>query len=252
MPPTRVVPTPTPALTPTPTVSEVLAELAQLGSESIKKVLVKHGAREPFYGVKVEHLKKIQKRIQANQPLALELYDSGISDAMYLAGLIAEPAKFTKPQLTKWVKGAYWSLLSGSTVPWVTAESPFATELALKWMPSKVEGIASAGWATYSSYVSITPDDQLDLDQIEALLTTVEENIHDAANRVRYCMNGFVIAVGCYVVPLIDRAKAVATAIGDVSVDMGETACEVPLATDYIAKVEARGKLGVKRKSARC
>jgi len=37
-----------------------------------------------------------------------------------------------------------------------------------------------------------------------------------------------------------------------VSVEMGETACKVPLATEYIAKIEAAGKLGKKRKTMRC
>jgi hypothetical protein len=36
----------------------------------------------------VEELKKIQKRIKKDYQLALDLYDTGIYDAMYLAGLI--------------------------------------------------------------------------------------------------------------------------------------------------------------------
>ena len=238
--------------TPTPTAADVVQELSQLGSESIKKVLTKHGAQEPFYGVKVEDLKKLQKRLKKNQKLALELYETGISDAMYLAGLIAEPMKFTKPQLNKGVKAAYWYMLSEFTVPWVTAESAFATELAKQWIPSKVEGIAAAGWATYSSFVAITPDDQLDLDEIELLLFTVETKIHQAANRVRYCMNGFVIAVGSSVPAMTERAIAVGQTIGKVSVDMGDTACKIPDAVEYIAKVQAAGKHGAKRKSAAC
>ncbi len=238
--------------TATPTSADVIHELSQLGSESIKKVLVKHGAKEPFYGVKVEDLKKIQKRVKANQSMALELYESGISDAMYLAGLIAEPMKFTKPQLNKWAKSAYWYMLSEYTVPWVTSESPFATELAKQWMASKAESIAASGWATYSSYVAITADEQLDLDEIEGLLSTVVRTIHQSANRVRHCMNGFVIAVGSYVPALTDRAIATAQVVEKVSVDMGGTACQVPLAVESIAKVQARGKHGVKRKSAAC
>lgn len=238
--------------TATPTSADVIQELSQLGSASIKKVLAKHGAKEPFYGVKVEDLKKIQKRIKANQSLALEVYESGISDAMYLAGLIAEPMKFTKPQLNKWAKGAYWYMLSEYTVPWVTSESPFATELAKQWMVSKAENIAASGWATYSSFVAITPDEHLNLDEIEGLLSTVERSIHQSANRVRHCMNGFVIAVGSYVPVLTGRAIASAQVVGKVSVDMGGTACQVPSAAESIAKVQARGKHGVKRKSAAC
>src|SRR5436190_16199242 len=93
------------------TANEIVAELKSRGSESIKKVLIKHGAREPFFGVKVEHLKKIQKRIKKDYQLALDLYATGNSDAMYLAGLIADDAQMTKKDLQRWVEQAYWSLL---------------------------------------------------------------------------------------------------------------------------------------------
>ena len=81
------------------TSKEILTQLKSLGSESIKKVLVKHGAREPFYGVKVEELKKIQKKVKMDYKLSMELFDTGISDAMYLAGLIAEPEKMSKKDI---------------------------------------------------------------------------------------------------------------------------------------------------------
>src|SRR6478672_8693271 len=102
---------------------EILDELKSNGNESLKNTLLKHGAREPFYGVKVEYLKKIQKRIKKDYALALALYDTGVSDAMYLAGLIADDKKMTKEDLNHWVKNAYWSMLFEYTVPWVAAES---------------------------------------------------------------------------------------------------------------------------------
>jgi hypothetical protein len=65
-------------------------------------------------------------------------------------------------------------------------------------------------------------------------------------------MNGFVIAAGSYVTSLTDKANEVAASIGKVSVDMGGTACKVPLANAYIKKMEDKGYIGKKRKSARC
>jgi len=65
-------------------------------------------------------------------------------------------------------------------------------------------------------------------------------------------MNNFVIAVGTYVKPLSKKALAAARTIGAVSVDMGGTACKVPLATEQIQKAEAGGKVGKKRKTIRC
>lgn len=234
------------------TVEEILSELSSLGSPSTKKVLMNHGAQEPFFGVKISDLKPIQKRIKKNHELSLELYDSGISDAMYLAGLISDPPKMTKAQLQKWVKNAYWYMLSEYTVPWVAAESRYAIPLALEWMNSSKEGIAAAGWSTYSSFVAINPDDQLDLTEIQTLLSRIPKALPKAENRVRNAMNAFVLAVGCYVAPLTENAKTTAKAIGKVQVDMGNTACKVPDALKYIEKAEGMGRVGVKRKTAMC
>jgi 3-methyladenine DNA glycosylase AlkD len=88
------------------TADEVLRQLKPLGHESIKKVLLKHGAKEPFLGVKIEDLKKLQKKIKVNHQLALDLYETGISDAMYLAGLIADDVRMTKKDLQRWADQA--------------------------------------------------------------------------------------------------------------------------------------------------
>jgi 3-methyladenine DNA glycosylase AlkD len=234
------------------TAKEIVAELETLGNESYKRIMLKHGAQEPFFGVKVEDLKKIQKRIKKDYRLALELYDTGISEAMYLAGLIADDAKMTSENLERWVKKANAPLHSEFTVPWVAAGSPAGPELAQKWIDSKDENIAAAGWATLSSWVAITEDADLDQKQLKQLLERVQKSIHQAPNRVRMVMNGFVIAVGTYVEPLHDFAKKTAAQIDRVSVNVGDTACKVPFAPEYINKAKLQGKVGRKRKSAKC
>ncbi len=89
------------------TAKEILAELKKLGSASTKKTLMKnHGMKEPFFGVKIGDMKKIQKRIKKDYHLVLDLYDTGNYDAMYLAGLIADDARMTKKDLRCWVKNA--------------------------------------------------------------------------------------------------------------------------------------------------
>jgi hypothetical protein len=61
-----------------------------------------------------------------------------------------------------------------------------------------------------------------------------------------------VIAVASYVKPLLKNAKVAAKTIGTVSVDMGDTACKVPLATEYVEKIEKMGRIGKKRKTIKC
>ncbi|MGB5320983.1 hypothetical protein, partial [Lutimonas sp.] len=172
------------------------------------------------------------------------------SDAMYLAGLMADEKQISKDDLNHWVQAAYWYYLSEYTVPWVAAESPYGFELGLEWIRSAEENIASAGWSTLSNYASI--NDSLDLDNYSSLLDEVGEKIHDAQNRVKYTMNGFVIAIGCYIPELTQKAKGIAEKIGKVKVFMGDTSCKVPLAIDYIKKVEDKNRIGKKRKMARC
>src|ERR1043166_6634983 len=104
------------------TAAEIVEELKPLGSESIKKVLMKHGVQEPLLGVKVEELKKIQKRIQKDYQLALDLYDTGIYDAMYLAGLIADDRKMTKKDLRRWADNGICGSISKNPVGWGPAE----------------------------------------------------------------------------------------------------------------------------------
>jgi len=90
------------------TAKEILEEIKPLGTESYKKVLFKnYGVKEPCFGVKIGDLKKIQKRIKKDYQLALDLYDTGNYDAMYLAGLIADDARMTKKDLRRWVEKAY-------------------------------------------------------------------------------------------------------------------------------------------------
>src|ERR1700754_887830 len=123
------------------TVKEIMVDLQAHGSESIKKIWVKHGYKEPFFGVKIEHLKTIQKKVKKDYQLAKDLYATGNADAMYLAGLIADDAKMTKTDLQAWVKGAFSNNINEYTVPWVTAESLHGYEMALKWIEAKEEYI---------------------------------------------------------------------------------------------------------------
>lgn len=229
-----------------------MVELQKYGSEQTKKVLLKHGAREPFFGVKVQDLKKIVKKVKKNHALALELYATGNSDAMYLAGLIADEKKMTREDLNRWAGEAYWYMISEYTVPWVAAETTYGFDLAMEWIKSDKENIAAAGWSTLASIATLKKDEDIDQEAFRELLLFAKDNIHKSPDRVRYTMNNFIIASGGGITGLNAIAKEVAGAIGKVKVDMGGTSCKVPLATAYIKKIEDKGNLGKKRKSARC
>ncbi|HTW46477.1 MAG TPA: DNA alkylation repair protein [Acidobacteriaceae bacterium] len=237
-----------------PTIDSITAALKAKGSEKIRALYARHGIPpDRAWGVSVADIKLVAKTIKGQQSLALALYDTGMMEAMYLAGIVADGAQMSPQQLQKWAEGAIGiPMVAEYTVPWVAVDHPAASALAAKWIESKHEQVACAGWCTFSGLVATQPDSALDLAQIEALFRSIPARIGSAKNRVRYTMNNFVIAAGTYLRPLLAAAKRTAKQLGAVSVDMGDTACSIPLATGAIAKAEAAGRIGRKKKTIRC
>jgi hypothetical protein len=234
------------------TAGEIVNQLEPLGTEGYRRILRNHGVDGPLFGVKVEELKKYQKAIKKDYRLALALFDTGIYDAQYLAGLIADAPQMTPGDLQAWLEKASCNAAAEFAVAWVAADGPHGWDLGLKWIDSNSERTAMAGWAALSSWVSVKDDASLDMVELRRLLDRVSRTIHEQPNMVRYHMNGFVIAVGAYVPELMDEAVKAGEQIGTVKVDMGNTACKVPSAPDYIRKVASMGRTGRKRKTARC
>ena len=234
------------------TVQEIMDDLKAHGSDSIKKILLKHGVKEPFFGVKIEYMKPIQKKVKMDYQLAKDLYATGNADAMYLAGLIADDGRMTRDDLQIWAKEAVSNNISEYTVPWVAAGSRNGFDLALEWIDSSQEYIAACGWSTLSNIVSLRPDSELDIAELKRLLDRVSKTIHTSANRVRSAMNAFLIALGTYVTPMSEEVIAAAKDIGAVVVVKEGTACKMPNAVEYIMKAKNKGALGKKKKTVKC
>jgi hypothetical protein len=171
---------------------------------------------------------------------------------MYLAGMVADTDTISKAVIQQWAEEAYWYYISEYTIAWTASMSPYGWELASEWIESNQENLATSGWGTYSSLLAITSNGEIEINLMKTLLERVKTTIHDQPNRVRYVMNGFVIALGGQLPELTDLCKEVGDHIGKVQVDMGGTACKVPAIRPYIEKMEDKGRIGKKRKTAFC
>lgn len=234
------------------TAQQIITEIEPLGTEGYRRILRNHGVTGPLFGVKISELKKYEKAIKKNYELAHDLFNTGVYDAQYLAGLIADEKKMTKEDLRDWLSRASCDTVSEYAVAWVAADGPHGWELGLEWIESSNEREVLVGWSILSSWVSVKADSELDIPVLRKLLERVAKTIHNQPDRVRYNMNGFVTCLGCYVPELKDEALAAGEEIGIVMVDMGNTACKVPFSPDYIRKVDSMGRVGKKRKTARC
>ncbi|MDF2606890.1 MAG: alkylation repair protein [Bacillales bacterium] len=226
----------------------VMQELEVLGKDRTKKMYISNGAREPLFGVATGAMKPIAKKIKKNQPLAEELYATGNYDAMYFAGIIADPKAMTNEDFDRWIDGAYFYMLSDFVVAVTLSETDIAQEVSDKWIESGEELKMSAGWSCYCWLLGNRPDSEFSDSKIENLLTYVKNTIHESPERTKYAMNQFIYTVGISYLPLHEKAVEIAKEVGPVEVSQGKKL----LALDRIQKEIDRKKLGFKRKYVRC
>lgn len=233
-------------------VQEVLDTLYALRNDHIRSIFLGYGAPQNILGVKIGDMKPILKKINKQQELALQLYSSGVPDAMYLAGLAANGALMEPRQLEDWAQRASWQMISEYTVPWVAAEHPAAIELGLRWIDSPVEKIASSGWSLLAGLAMLKPDHELNTDLYCTLLNRIIQDISDAPDRVKYCMNAFVISVGAGMSELTDMAIQTAEKIKNVKINTAGKSCKLPSASEAIHKIRLKGRIGKKKKTLKC
>lgn len=230
----------------------VMQELEALGKERTKKIYLSNGAHEPLFGVATGAMKPIKRKIKINQPLAEQLYATGNYDAMYFAGVIADPKAMTKADFDRWMDTAYFYMLSDYVVAVTLAEADIAQEVADQWITSGEELRMSAGWSCYCWLLGNRPDREFSESKIASMLETVKNKIHDSPERTKYAMNNFIYTVGTSYSPLHDKAVEVAKEVGPVEVQKDKAKSKFLNAFDNIQKAVSKGQLGFKRKHVRC
>ena len=230
----------------------VMQELEALGKERMKKMYMSNGAHEPLFGVATGAMKPIAKKIKIDQPLAEELYATGNYDAMYFAGIIADPKGMTESDYDRWMDGAYFYMLSDYVVAVTLSESDIAQEVADKWIASGEELRMSAGWSCYCWLLGNRKDVEFSESKISKMLDMVKNTIHDSPERTKSAMNNFVYTVGISYVPLHEKAVETAKEMGVVEMKRENKKNSFLNASESIQKELDRGKLGFKRKYVRC
>ncbi|MGG1637955.1 DNA alkylation repair protein [Paenibacillus sp. FSL K6-3182] len=230
----------------------VMQELETLGKDRTKKIYQSNGAQEPLFGVATGQMKPIFKKTKINQPLAEQLYATGNYDAMYFAGIIADPNAMTEADYDRWMDGAYFYMLSDYVVAVTLAEADIAQEVADKWIASGEELKMSAGWSCYCWLLGSRPDDEFTESKMANLLETVKNTIHDAPERTKYAMNNFIYTVGVSYMRLHDKAMEIALEVGPVEVNRDKKKSSFLVASEQIQKAVDKQRLGFKRKHVRC
>lgn len=230
----------------------IMQELEALGKERTKKIYMSNGAQEPLFGVATGQMKPIAKKIIRDQPLAEQLYATGNYDAMYFAGVIADPKAMTEADFERWIDKAYFYMISDFIVAVTLAETDIAQQVADKWINSGEELKMSAGWSCYCWLLGNRPDHEFSADKLAEMLELVKNTIHASPERAKYAMNQFVYTVAISYIPLHEKAVQTASEVGPVEVNKDGKKSKFLNASDHIQKAMERDQLGFKRKYVRC
>ncbi len=218
------------------TLDEVMNQLKSLGNEKLRALNIKNGAGENQFGVKLGDLRTLAKKIKTNHELALELWNTGNTDAMLLATLLMRPRQLNAEELSKMVSSVEYMWLADWLNTNVIKLHPEKEQLRQKWMQSKDIMLGRAGWSLTTERVVKNPEG-LDL---SALLNRLENEMGDAPVIAQWSMNFCLGEIGIHFPEHRERAVAIGEKLGvfrDYPVSKGCTSPFVPI---WVAEIVRR------------
>lgn len=235
-----------------PDFETVMKELASLGKERTKKSYMGRGAKEPLFGVATGAMKPLSKKIGINQSLAEELYATGNFDAMYFAGIIAEPDGMSEEDYDRWMDAAYFFMISDYIVAVTLSESDIAQKVADRWIRSGEDLKMSGGYSCYCWLLGNRKDSEFDKEKLRSMMRHVKEAIHEAPVNAKKAMGEFLYTIALSYLPLHEEAVEIAEELGEIKLMKDEKKAKTIHPIAAIRKELDRGRLGFKRKYVRC
>ena len=216
---------------------DAMRRLEAAGSEQARKTYRRHGMSDPLFGVSYAELGKLKKAIGTDHALALQLWATGNGDARVLATMVGDAEQASPTELERWSRDLDSYVLTDAFTRFAS-RSPHARALMRKWIDADHERLECVAWGLLASRAGM--DRTVSDEHFDPWLARIERTIHGAKNRVRYCMNMALIAIGGRSDAMAKRAIAASRRIGPVEVDHGDTDCQTPDAAAYIGKIRER------------
>ena len=208
------------------TIEAIMLDLESRIDPKAIEGMARYGIRPTrTFGVSVTILRTMAKDIKRNHrsaqgrdhgraqdhELALELWNTGVRDAMILATLLADPAQMTPDLIEDWVMDFdSWDVCDGccNALLWRTTDSH---ELALAWSLRKEEFVKRAGY-TLMATLAVHWKDAEDSD-FDPFLEAIVRGSDDERNFVKKAVNWGLRGIGKRNIRLNARAIEVAEAI---------------------------------------
>ena len=218
------------------TTSEALKQLKALGKEKVRAQNAKVGAGTNQFGVSLGEIRVVAKKIRTDHELALSLWETGNSDAQFLATLLIQPKKLSVEEMDRMVRSITFVRVADWLLAYVVRQHPDKEALRREWLAADDRWAARAGWDLTAERVGKSPDG-LDF---TALLDRIEAEMPDADPEVQWTMNNTLAGIGIHFPKHRKRAIAIGEKLGiyrDYPVSKG---CTSPFAPIWIDAMVSR------------
>jgi len=231
------------------TVTQAMVALEARGSEQTRTTYLRHGAREPLFGVRFGDLRPLAKQIGRDQALARQLWASGNCDARLLACMVSDPAQVSEAEMDDWLADIDAYFLVDTFVAEVASKVPGQRERAERWIASERDRASQAGW-DLMSYAAMAEADVPDR-YFEAQLDVIAQRITSYGNWTRRSASNSITGIGLRNDTLEAAARRTAARMGHVEFDPGQTACVMPDPIAYLEKTKAYREAQAQKRAAR-
>jgi len=198
--------------------AEILAQLKSHAKPGAVDGMAKFGIRptSQVYGVSIPTIRTLARQINKanhgkNQPLAEQLWASGVHEARIMAGLIADPEFMDSAALNRWAGGFDSWDVCDQVCNNLFVKSALAYKKVIEWAPRQEEFVRRAAFALIAS-LAIQDKSAPDV-SFERLLPLIVAASTDERNFVKKAVNWALRGIGKRDAALCAKAIETATAI---------------------------------------
>jgi 3-methyladenine DNA glycosylase AlkD len=181
-------------LSPDSTAAEVVAYLRSLGSEKNRQGMKRYGIKiDRALGISHGVQRDIGKKIKRNHERAFELWNTGITEAQFIASVTADPKRFTAEDARLWAaEFDSWDIVDGVSDLFV--DTDHWRELIDEFAEDDREFVRRTAFAMLC-WASVHRKNEPDA-TFEAYLPLIEKHSTDPRNFVRKAVNWALRTIG--------------------------------------------------------
>jgi 3-methyladenine DNA glycosylase AlkD len=176
-------------------VEDILMQLKAKARPDQLEGMARYGmAVEERLGVAVPDMRKISKQTGKDHQLALELWQTGIPEAMIVASMVDVPGEVSEEQMETWVQGFNsWDVCDQVCMN-LFEKTPMAWKKVLDWSRREEEFVKRAGFALLACLAwhnKQAPDEAF-----IRLIPLIKEGATDGRNFVKKAVNWALRSIG--------------------------------------------------------